>query len=117
MSERPEGVFTNAVRLPCAGSILQFLWMRTEGHIITGVQLFASGVMLDEDMVSFAPETVVENIVTEEEHYSHEESSMRKIGDTYYYICADMERGKPPALGYAIKISAGVICLPENYYR
>lgn len=26
---------------------------------------------------------------------------MRKIGDTYYYVYADMERGKPTALGYA----------------
>ena len=26
---------------------------------------------------------------------------MRKIGETYYYVYADMERGKPTALGYA----------------
>ena len=26
---------------------------------------------------------------------------MRKIGDTYYYIFADVERGRPTALGYA----------------
>lgn len=26
---------------------------------------------------------------------------MRKIGDTYYYVYADMERGKPTSLGYA----------------
>lgn len=26
---------------------------------------------------------------------------MRKIGDTYYYVYADMERGKPTSLGYS----------------
>ena len=56
---------------------------------------------LNEDMVSFDTEKVVKNLVTEEQHYFHEGSSMRKIGDTYYYIFADVERGKPTALGYA----------------
>ncbi len=37
----------------------------------------------------------------EEEHFFHEGSSMRKIGDTYYYVYADMERGKPTSLGYS----------------
>lgn len=43
----------------------------------------------------------MDNLVTEEAHYFHEGSSMRKIGDTYYYLYADMERGKPTALGYS----------------
>ncbi|MCI9150030.1 MAG: family 43 glycosylhydrolase [Lachnospiraceae bacterium] len=52
-------------------------------------------------MVSFDRSRIVDNLVTEEEHFFHEGSSMRKIGDTYYYVYADMERGKPTALGYA----------------
>ena len=44
---------------------------------------------------------VVDDLVTEEQHYFHEGSSMRKIGDTYYYVYADMERGKPTSLGYS----------------
>ncbi len=44
---------------------------------------------------------IVDGLVTEEEHFFHEGSSMRKIGETYYYVYADMERGKPTALGYA----------------
>ena len=43
----------------------------------------------------------MDNLVTEEAHFFHEGSSVRKIGETYYYIFADVERGKPTALGYA----------------
>ena len=56
---------------------------------------------MNEDMVSFQSEDVVDDLVTEEEHFFHEGSSMRKIGDTYYYVYADMERGKPTSLGYS----------------
>ena len=52
-------------------------------------------------MVSFDPKGIVDHLITEEEHFFHEGSSMRKIGETYYYIYADMERGKPTSLGYA----------------
>jgi len=41
------------------------------------------------------------DLVTVEEHHFHEGSSMRKIGDTYYYVFADDSRGKPTSLGYA----------------
>ena len=51
--------------------------------------------------ISFDEGAVVHDLVTEEEHYFHEGSSMRKIRDTYYYVYADMERGKPTALGYS----------------
>ena len=30
---------------------------------------------------------------------------MRKIRDTYYYVYADMERGKPTSLGYSVSKS------------
>ncbi len=52
-------------------------------------------------MTSFCRKDVVDNLVTEEQHYFHEGSSVRKIGDTYYYVFADVERGKPTSLGYA----------------
>lgn len=55
---------------------------------------------LNEDMLSFDKNQIKNDLVTEEEHFFHEGSSMRKIGDTYYYVYADMERGKPTALGY-----------------
>lgn len=56
---------------------------------------------LNDDMVSFDENRIVNDIVTEQEHCFHEGSSMRKIGDTYYYVYADIERGKPTSLGYA----------------
>lgn len=41
-------------------------------------------------MVSFDPEEIVDHLVTEEEHFFHEGSSMRKIGDTYYYVYTNL---------------------------
>ena len=56
---------------------------------------------MTEDLTRIREETLVRNLLTEEKHCFHEGSSMRKIGDTYYYIFADTHRGKPTALGYA----------------
>lgn len=73
--------------------------------------------MLNEDMMPFDSEAVVENIVTEERHHFHEESSMWKIGDTYYYIYANVERGKPTALGYATSKSSLDCLSTEVHHR
>lgn len=100
-SDRPEGPFKNPVQLPCGG-IDPAIFIDDDGqaYYYWG-QLFSHGVKLNEDMVSFNPEDVVDDLVTEEEHFFHEGSSMRKIGDTYYYVYANMERGKPTSLGYS----------------
>lgn len=101
VSDRPEGPFHDPVQLPCGGiDPAIFLDEDGQAYYYWG-QLFSHGVRLNPDMVSFDPETIVDNLVTEEEHFFHEGSSMRKIGDTYYYVYADMERGKPTALGYS----------------
>ncbi len=127
VSSRPEGPFENPVQLPCGG-IDPAVFMDDDGqaYFYWG-QLFSHGVKLNEDMVSFDPVQIKNNLVTEEEHFFHEGSSMRKIGDTYYYIYADMERGKPTALGYSTGKSPlgpftyrGIIidndgCDPENW--
>lgn len=101
VSDRPEGPFTNPVQLPCGG-IDPAIFIDEDGqaYFYWG-QLFSHGVKLNEDMISFNREEIVDNLVTEEEHFFHEGSSMRKIGDTYYYVYADMERGKPTSLGYS----------------
>lgn len=101
VSDRPEGPFCDPVQLPCGG-IDPAVFMDDDGqaYYYWG-QLFSHGVRLNPDMVSFDRDAVVDDLVTEEEHFFHEGSSMRKIGDTYYYVYADMERGKPTALGYA----------------
>ncbi|HHV09184.1 MAG TPA: family 43 glycosylhydrolase [Clostridiales bacterium] len=101
VSNKPEGPFKNPVRLPCGG-IDPAIFIDDDGkaYYYWG-QLFAHGVQLNEDMISFDTEQVIDNLVTEEEHYFHEGSSMRKIGDTYYYVYTNIERGKPTSLGYA----------------
>lgn len=101
VSEKPEGPFTNPVQLPCGG-IDPAIFIDNDGqaYYYWG-QLFSHGVKMNADMMSFAREDIVDDLVTEEEHFFHEGSSMRKIGDTYYYVYADMERGKPTSLGYA----------------
>ena len=101
VSDRPEGPFVHPVQLPCGG-IDPAVFTDDDGqtYFYWG-QLFSHGVKLNPDMISFDEENIVDDLVTEEEHFFHEGSSMRKIGDTYYYVYADMERGKPTALGYS----------------
>lgn len=101
VSDSPEGPFVNPVQLPCGG-IDPAVFMDDDGqaYFYWG-QLFSHGVKMNTDMVSFDADTIIDDLVTEEEHFFHEGSSMRKIGDTYYYVYADMERGKPTSLGYA----------------
>lgn len=101
VSDRPEGPFTDPIQLPCGG-IDPAIFIDDDGqaYYYWG-QLFSHGVKLNEDMISFNRDEIVDDLVTEEEHFFHEGSSMRKIGDTYYYVYADMERGKPTSLGYS----------------
>lgn len=105
VSDSPIGPFENPTQLPCGGiDPAVFIDEDGQAYYYWG-QLFSHGVKLNEDMISFCPEDIVDNLVTEEEHFFHEGSSMRKIGDTYYYVYADMERGKPTALGYSTSTS------------
>lgn len=101
VSDRPEGPFANPIQLPCGGiDPAVFIDDDGQAYYYWG-QLFSHGVRLNADMVSFNPEEIQDDLVTEEEHFFHEGSSMRKIGDTYYYVYANMERGKPTSLGYS----------------
>ncbi|MFI3213663.1 MAG: family 43 glycosylhydrolase [Eubacteriales bacterium] len=100
-SDKPEGPFTNPIKLPCRGiDPAIFIDEDGKGYYYWG-QFYSHAVALNEDMISFAQENVKNWVLTEEEHFFHEGSSMRKIGDTYYAVYACMERGKPTALGYA----------------
>ncbi|MCD8153640.1 MAG: family 43 glycosylhydrolase [Clostridiales bacterium] len=101
VSDRPEGPFTEPVQLPCGG-IDPAIFIDDDGqaYFYWG-QLFSHGVKMNADLKSFDRADIVDDLVTEEEHFFHEGSSMRKIGDTYYYVYADMERGKPTSLGYS----------------
>ena len=101
VSDRPEGPFTVVRQLP-VGGIDPAIFIDNDGqaYYYWG-QLFSHGVRLKDDMISIDPSEIQNDLVTEEEHFFHEGSSIRRIGDTYYYVYADMERGKPTSLGYA----------------
>lgn len=105
VADSPEGPFKNPIQLPCGG-IDPAIFIDDDGqaYFYWG-QLFSHGVKLNPDMMSFNREEIMDDLVTEEEHYFHEGSSMRKIGDNYYYVYADMERGKPTSLGYSMSKS------------
>lgn len=101
ISDHPEGPFEDPVQLPCSG-IDPAIFVDDDGAAYYYWGQFRShAVKLNADMVSFDPAKVIDCFFTEEEHFFHEGSSMRKIGDTYYAVFADIERGKPTSLGYA----------------
>lgn len=105
VSDRPEGPFVNAVQLPCGGiDPAIFIDDDGQGYFYWG-QFSAHVAKLKSNMIEFEEGSIKENIVTEEEHYFHEGSSMRKRGETYYFVYSCMERGKPTSLGYAISKS------------
>ena len=101
VSDSPEGPFTDPLQLPCGGiDPAIFIDDNGQAYYYWG-QVHANGVKLNPDMVSFDEKEVVSDLLTEEEHHFHEGTSVRKIGDTYYCVFADVERGRPTALGYA----------------
>ncbi len=100
-ADLPTGPFSHTAYLPCSG-IDPAIFVDEDGspYYLWG-QFQANGVRLHDDMTSFDPAEVSQGILTEEEHHFHEGSSLRKIGDLYYAVFSDVERGKPTALGYA----------------
>lgn len=101
VSDKPEGPFRDPVQLPCGG-IDPAVFEDTDGQVYYyWGQIYARGVKLNPDMKSFDEQSVIYNLITEEEHFFHEGASMRKIGDTYYLVYSNMERGRPTSLGYA----------------
>lgn len=105
IADNPEGPFKNPKQLPCGGiDPAVFIDEDQKAYYYWG-QLYSHGVQLNEDMTSFDTGNIVDDLVTEEEHFFHEGSSIRKIGDTYYMVYANIERGKPTSLGYSISKS------------
>ena len=101
VSDSPNGPFGNAVKLPVTG-IDPAVFIDDDGsaYYYWG-QFSANAAKLNPDMMSLDEGSIVEGILTEKEHHFHEGSSMRKRGDTYYYVFADTSRGRPCCLGYA----------------
>lgn len=105
VSDSPTGPFKNAVRLPVKG-IDPAVFIDDDGQAYYYWGQFRScGARLNPDMMSIDENSIVEGLLTEKVHHFHEGSSMRKRGDIYYYVFADISSGKPSSLGYATSSS------------
>ena len=101
VSDSPTGPFTGAVRLPVRG-IDPAVFIDDDGQAYYYWGQFSScGAKLNDDMMSIDEASIVRGLVTDREHHFHEGSSMRKRGDIYYYVFADISGGRPTSLGYA----------------
>lgn len=105
VSDDPQGPFRDPVQLPCGG-IDPAIFVDHDGsaYFYWG-QFSANGVKLETSMTQFVPGSEIKNLISEEEHFFHEGSSMRRRGDTYYFVYASVERGKPTTLSYATSTS------------
>lgn len=110
-SNQPEGPFTNAIQMTYPRSIMDGKPLE---HIDPAVFVDDDGSayyywgqfdgqcgQLKDNMYELEAETYKPKVVTEEEHFFHEGSSMRKIGDTYYLVYCDISSGRANSLGYA----------------
>ena len=101
IADKPEGPFADPVQLPCGG-IDPAVFIDDDGQVyFYWGQFYANGAKLKDNMVEFEEGTIVHNLITEEEHYFHEGSSVRKHGETYYLVYSSIKRGKPTSLAYA----------------
>ncbi len=101
--------FGKASRVEGARGIDPAVFMDEDGQAYYFWGQFAlKGAKLTEDLKGIQRDSVVENILTQEEHFFHEGSSIRKRNGIYYLVFADVSRGKrtpyggtPTCLGYA----------------
>jgi arabinoxylan arabinofuranohydrolase len=130
-SKSPTGPFTNAkeIYLKNQNQIDPAVFVDDDGqaYYIWG-QFHEKIAKLKPNMTEIDTTTIVDNLVTEKEHYYHEGGYMVKRKGIYYFIYAHMGRkGMPTCIGYATAKSplgpfkyGGVIvdndgCDPENW--
>ena len=101
LSDDPKGPFTSAARIPVKGIDPAVFIDRDGSAYYYWGQYSSKGAKLNDDMISLDADSIVDGLITEKEHYFHEGSSMRRRGDIYYYVFADISRGRPTCLGYA----------------
>lgn len=101
VANRPEGPYENPTRLHVNG-IDPSVFIDDDGqaYLYWG-QFYSHAAKLNPDMISIDESTIYNNVLTEDEHHFHEGSSVRKIGDTYYYLFTSISNGKPTSLDYA----------------
>jgi len=130
-SKSPTGPFTNAkeIYLKNYNQIDPAVFVDDDGqaYYMWG-QFNAKIAKLKPNMTEIDTTSIVDNLVTEKEHYFHEGGYMVKRNGIYYFVYADMSRkGMPTCIGYATSKSpmgpfkyGGVIidndgCDPANW--
>jgi arabinoxylan arabinofuranohydrolase len=107
----PAGPFTHATRMYYPKSIEEggplrhidpaaFVDEDGKAYYYWG-QFQAQAAQLEDNMRELIDQTYQSAIITEEQHFFHEGSSMRKIGDTYYLIYCDISTKRANSLAYA----------------
>lgn len=130
VSDRPEGPFREATRIPVADKdgIDPAVLVDDDGqaYFYWG-QGNCRGARLMPDMRHIDASTLNRELLTEKEHGFHEGACIRKRGGRYYLIYCDISRGRATCLSYAVSESplgpfakGGVIidndgCSPENW--
>lgn len=109
ISDSPTGPFKNGTPItvgkyneidPCV-----FIDDDGQAYYIWG-QFSAKIAKLKPDRMDIDSTTIVENIVTEKDHFFHEGSYMVKRNGLYYLLYADVSRGgAPTCLGYSVSQS------------
>jgi len=101
VADTPFGPFLHPKRLKCGGiDPAVFIDDDGQAYFFWG-QFRASGAKLTESMDELVETSIVNRIITEEDHWFHEGSSVRKRNGIYYYVYCCIKRGKATSLGYA----------------
>jgi len=130
-STSPNGPFTNAkeIYLKNKNQIDPAVFVDDDGQTYyTWGQFQAKIAKLKPNMTEIDTTTIVENVITEKEHFFHEGNYMVKRNGIYYMVYANMSRkGMPTCIGYSTSKSpmgpytyGGVIvdndgCDPNNW--
>jgi len=108
-STSPTGPFTNAkeIYLKNKNQIDPAVFIDDDGqaYYLWG-QFQAKIAKLKPDMKEIDTTSIVDNLVTEKEHFFHEGAFLTKRNGIYYLVYADMSRkGMPTCIGYATSTS------------
>jgi len=105
VSDSPKGPFTSASFINTGGfsEIDPAVFIDDDGTAwYTWGQFSAKLTKLNSDMRSIDTTTIIDGILTEEEHHFHEGGFLTKRNEIYYYVYAHMGRANTPsAIGYA----------------
>lgn len=110
-SQSPTGPFVDVGQIEGVWGIDPAVLLDDDGqaYLYWGQITWCKVAKLKENMVEIEQDSAVTPL-TVEEHEFHEGSSVKKIGDKYYYLFADTHRhgdprrpdGRPSCLGYAV---------------